>query len=83
MMGTANISGVGKVSIPNQTTGVNSDVREEDRKINFIDMMNQLSAKPGEELFSQDGDGVKVEELLKENRQLPENTTDITIVRMA
>lgn len=50
-MGTANISGIGKVFAQTQSAGVNSDIHEEDEKISFLDMMHQMSVQPGDELF--------------------------------
>lgn len=53
-MGTANISSVGKVFVQGQVSNVNSDLQQQDEKVKFMDIMNQMTSQPGDTLFPQD-----------------------------
>lgn len=60
-MGGTDISGIGKTFTPTAQTGKTvGGVQEEDLEIQFVDFLNQITANPGNELFS-------------ENRSVPES----------
>ncbi|MGN0141349.1 MAG: flagellar hook-length control protein FliK [Roseburia sp.] len=60
-MGGTDISGIGKTFTPTAQTGkMVGGVQEEDLEIQFVDFLNQITANPGNELFS-------------ENRSVPES----------
>lgn len=68
-MGTANISGIGKGYAQGQEVGNSSDVRKEEEKINFLDLMSQMTVQPETELFSGDGNDDGGEIRLREKSQ--------------
>lgn len=63
-MGTANISNIGKTMVQGHPMSVSPELREQNRKISFLDLMNRMTPGPETELFPQKennvGDGKSV-----------------------